>query len=1024
MQRIPLVDPRVLVLVEGESSGAIANATGHLFEDFVGRLLERYGYHEPHAENVRVTARGIELDLSVRHRLTGQRAIAECKAYTSPVRGEALEAFYGKLTVARFDDADTQGFFVALPRLTAEATEQASHIMDRDNKFRVLVAQDVVDALSTLGITRDAPRPLGVTSDPAVVITEHGVYSSVIELDPIERTAARVLVWGMGPVPAPVKELIAGDLDYGGGMPIEDVAEPAAGATLVATEHEPLVVSVTGSSEDFEYQLPASPRFFIGRSELLRMLEVLSDQANAVVVLNAQSGWGKSSLALKFKELVGARGGHAMVVDARTAASRVYLTTVLRRAALEAESAGLLQVAADSSWATLASSLRSLAAADWRSGRGPLLVFFDQFENVFKDVSLTREFRDLALGAREVGGRLLIGFAWKTDLVGWTEGHPYQLRDDIRAHATVLTLEPLGAREVETLLRRLEKRLGQKLLPDLRQRLREYSGGLPWLLKKLAGHLIREVSGGVTQERLLAEALNVQNLFEADLAELQPIEQEALRFVARFAPVAASEVMERASADVVQSLIDRRLLVQVGERLDTYWDIFRDFLNTGRVPIEDSYILRQTPRSVARLLGAVAALGGNASVTELTDRLNTSENAIFNLSRELRLMGVTAYEPNRVRVADALWQADDREEALRRRVTGALRRHRAFSAFLRLADRSGGKVQLSDYARELPGAFPAVEVAGTTWQSYARAFVLWFEYAGLVRTVGQAAIPTADADEPSATKLYGFRPPIRAKGAFPQQPPGPGVELLLRLAAGESLQSHLSRREAAGLRDLVLLGAVEFEPDGTVHLCNPGLVVNSEIEPRELRRLLEGKRGCAEALALLERDPSASPEVVGEVIRGAYGAEWSSATTHSTGKHLRGWARLAGVTTRTRPQAAQRYRPIDRDRGHPGLPFVPVGIHVRSARLDPEGPTLVVRLSCEEIPASELWITVLDPAGETVDVGRVPNPEPGDVELRLTYPARREVGDHQLEVGWDIDGGGSTAAVHQFRVGGWLEPKM
>ncbi len=54
--------------------------------------------------------------------------------------------------------------------------------------------------------------------------------------------------------------------------------------------------------------------------------------------------------------------------------------------------------------------------------------------------------------------------------------------------------------------------------------------------------------------------------------------------MARFAPVSASEVMERASASVVQSLIDRRLLIQVGERLDTYWDIFRDFLNTGRVP--------------------------------------------------------------------------------------------------------------------------------------------------------------------------------------------------------------------------------------------------------------------------------------------------------------------------------------------------------------------------------------------------------------------------------------------------------
>jgi hypothetical protein len=83
---------------------------GHLFEDFIGKLLERYGYGEPRAENLRVTARGVEIDLQVRHRLTGSRAIAECKAYTSPVRGELLQQFYGTLTVARFDDPDTQGF--------------------------------------------------------------------------------------------------------------------------------------------------------------------------------------------------------------------------------------------------------------------------------------------------------------------------------------------------------------------------------------------------------------------------------------------------------------------------------------------------------------------------------------------------------------------------------------------------------------------------------------------------------------------------------------------------------------------------------------------------------------------------------------------------------------------------------------------------------------------------------------------------------------------------------------------------
>ena len=371
-----------------------------------------------------------------------------------------------------------------------------------------------------------------------------------------------------------------------------------------------------------------------------------------------------------------------------------YINAVLKRSAEEAESNGLLRLPATTSWASIPTALSTLREAAWLR-HGPLVVFFDQFENVFRDIELTTEFRDLALLVGEMTKPLVVGFAWNTDYIGWTESHPYHLRDDIRNAAYTVNLGRLGPREVESLLRRLEKELGEKLSRELRRALQEISLGLPWLLKKLAGHVLDEMRRGATQDKLVGESLNAQALFEADLAGLSAQELEALKFIARYAPIAVSEVAERVPHDVVLSLVHQRLIVEIGAKFDTYWDTFRDFLITGRVPIEDSYIIRYAPVSVSRLLMYIVQDGGISVISDVAARQGTTENSIWNVSRELRVLGASRYEPYRVRLTPKIWDSRDREEALRRRVTTSLRRHRALSTLRQVAERSNNRVSLA-----------------------------------------------------------------------------------------------------------------------------------------------------------------------------------------------------------------------------------------------------------------------------------------------------------------------------------------
>ena len=60
--------------------------------------------------------------------------------------------------------------------------------------------------------------------------------------------------------------------------------------------------------------------------------------------------------------------------------------------------------------------------------------------------------------------------------------------------------------------------------------------GYPWLLKKLLVHVAKRLEGSTSQFDLLERELDVQSLFEEDLAGLSPEQIRCLKYVAEHAP--------------------------------------------------------------------------------------------------------------------------------------------------------------------------------------------------------------------------------------------------------------------------------------------------------------------------------------------------------------------------------------------------------------------------------------------------------------------------------------------------------
>lgn len=902
---IDIVAPQVVIVAPGDTPQAQANERGHLFEKFVARLFEAYGCAKPKISNVNVRSNGYEVDIVTNFTLTSARAIAECKAYSAALPVSDLNIFYSKLCTDRFENPGTHGWFVAIPNLTKDGHELARKIENNDKQFKLITSTEIYELVLELAwITPIKENDGVVLSDKALLITSTGVCAIAKQLDPLTRLPQRVLVHRKGGLVGTGDVQLVSATDYSGGLPVLDVgAEEVSRAPTPLTE-APTLVTVVGSRADFEYQYPAAPEFFVGRAELLTRVHNLAKSSHgggSVLVLNAQSGWGKSSLALRLAFQVKSVGGYAIVFDTRTAAAAPYVSAALRRAITDAAAENKISLPPQPSFASLQSTLATLSAAYAQGKQCPMLIFFDQFENVFRNNRLTQEFRDLALGIRELKIPIQIGFSWKTDLVGLTEGYPYQLRDEIRGAALVLKVDPFGPKEVGTLLGRLANAAGKSLSNDLRQRLREYSQGLPWLLKKLASHILMQLQAGTTEETLLAEALNIEGLFEQDLSAIGAHEIEALKLIAREAPVAVSEIVERVSPEIIQSLVDQRLIVRVGERLDTYWDTFREFLITGKVAVEDTYILRQRPMATSNLLKHLAASGGEANTNDVAHALGTSVNVVFNMSRDLRQMGILAPRPGILVLAEQLRVGKLAEAHVQERVAKALRRHKVFSTVQKLlAVQTSHEISVDELTGQMPSLFPAMEAKTSTWRVYALAFASWFDYAGLVQLRGQILCYPIS---PSRTRLLGGMAHGHRR-TFPQTRPNLALQLL-RTKIDGTQHSLSPSSEQKSISDWQALGVLD--ENGEVREPAESLaILDVETRSATVLGLLKKVQGVLTALELLETEPGANSMAVGTCIKEGYGLQWAVTTTSMAGGMFRSWAAVAGVDVTKGSQKASK----------------------------------------------------------------------------------------------------------------------
>ena len=916
---------RLKILAGGKSPHAQAQARGKLFEKLMAEVLRHYGYSIDNIPNTNYA--GMEIDIEGKHIATNVPLCAECKCYETDVNSPKLQAFFGKYMTRWLKDKRCHGLFIALPGINSHAKGFYRENIEGNSEltFPIFEEKEVLDAIIDTPdvvnpefISKSIHNEVGKPGDWLLLYTDKGLFWLQYVIPPGEGIANSVAMFDKAGNPLSDGATIEclkrlwpelGDFIL---ITFDDVVPTP---ILNVSQDRDEVVEVKGSSTPFEYQFPASPDHFVGRYAVLEEIDSLVEDiinkktSSRSILFEANSGWGKSSVVLATVDRIQHKGHFAVAIDSRSASSSQFVLRMVDYVLHKfGDFNGMLpedcDIEAITGFEGAVDSLVRMGQLLERNHK-VVFIFLDQFENLFFLPDVLKRIKELFLKIQDARTNVVIGFSWKSDLVGMTSEFPYQTRDTIADSSKRITLDVFSKEETNALLDKLRIEIGARSLrKDLRFLLSESSQGYPWLLKKLCAHVKSQIEHDTSQADVANSFLNVEELFREDLRGLSAEEEDALRRIANVAPINIQEIGEEFSPEVFQSLIHRRLVVRIGIKYDIYWDIFRDYLNTGQVPVQDNYMLRAQVGSVLNATKLFVDANGELSMSDFKKLSGLTKNSAYNVLRDMRLIGLVKIDKG---VATLLLNLPDESEALEEALRGHLQeRLKRNRVIWRLSNALEEKSRLTidEVSRLLEESCPYISATQKTWGAYARTFAAWMDSADLALSDANAGV-LSQYTPGTGIRDRRLRSPGRRRGMIiPSIQYTPIENVLIRLV--DALQKD-RRADWSDIKESTLSKALSMLEDLEFVEHKAGYI---EVMPKTFefvshpdKRPILFAEGALRITAfkifveILEthKDTGLNLSELGNELRKRLGVNWKDSTAEWMSKIMLNWARHAGL---------------------------------------------------------------------------------------------------------------------------------
>lgn len=918
---------KLKIIAGGSSKKERDNARGKLFEKCMTEVLRSLGYEIDEIPNVNYA--GMEIDIEGKSITNKIPLYAECKCYDSNVGSEKLQAFFGKYTTRWLKDKRSQGLFIAIPAVNSHAKgfyrENIEH--QKDMTVTLLEVNKVIEFLIKAEaikhpdiIKNNIPKEIGQPGDWYILYTDKGVFCIQYIIPSGEGIPTKVIIFDFEG--NPISEKITVNYLTQLYPELKDLeiitikgSPPLVPSSIQQVKEE--IVEVIGSSSCFEYQFPASPEHFVGRQQILKefdsyVKDVINKRTTSRgILLEGNSGWGKSSIVLACVNRLNTSGHFAVAIDSRSASSSQFILRVIDYSLSTFQNFnGLMNK--DLKQKTITGfdggiDILLEIGKTLEINKKVLFIFLDQFENLFFGNEVLAKVRDLFLKIQDTQTNVVLGFSWKIDLVALTNDFPYEIRDTIATTSKRITVDTFSDIETTALLKKLKEELEvQKIRKDLKFFLSEFSQGYPWLFKKLCAHVKTQIENHTPQAEIAYSLLNIEELFQDDLRGLSSEEQDALHRVAKLAPISIQELGEEFKPQIIQCLVNRRLLVRIGSKYDVYWDIFRDYLNSGSTPVQENYILRTQIGSILRAIDLLVKTGGNISISEFRETIQFSAKSLYNLLRDMRLLGFIKVNNKNITLSvDIPQEKQAFDETLRTHLHDRLKRNRLIWGILKDLEEKR-KLTLEQIAELLEKFCPYISASEKTWNTYGRSLAKWMDIADLaIYNIKKGILSWYTLGETEVRDFRRFTVSPQSNITIPPIQYTPIEKSAIRLIDAMKQRKRIDwsgLTHSTAAKSLIALEKLNFisrKPGSIILLPD---IVNFVSFPEKrsdifAKAALNNMKSFKSFIGILEKNKNEKLDLneLGRQLRNILKADWKDSTASVNAKILLNWARHSNL---------------------------------------------------------------------------------------------------------------------------------